>query len=41
MDQQPYILTAYAIGLGLLAALCIATFLRARRVKKQLDAQGS
>ena len=37
MDQQPFIVTAYAICLGLLAALCLATWLRARRIRKQLD----
>lgn len=37
MDQQTFIVTAYAICACLLAALCLATWLRARRVTKQLD----
>jgi hypothetical protein len=37
MDQQPFILAAYAIGACLIAALCLATWARARRVNKQLD----
>ncbi len=37
MDQLPFSGTADAICLSLLAALCLATWLRARRVARQLD----
>ncbi len=37
MDQQPFITAAYAIAGCLIAALCLASWAKARRVKKQLD----